>query len=600
MSAEMKGALRLGRRDVVRLFATAVSGCLPTFALAARSPGSRRFHVSPDGADDQDGLAPDRAFRTVAAANALALQPGDAVLFQRGGVWRETLTLAASGAPNRPVGLGAFGVGDAPVISGADSLAATPLLAGGAAIDNAADDGRTRRWVSPVAGEPSQLFVDGQRGNRVASPAFLSAHRQWCYDATRKHVIVLGQPDGARPEIEASVRDHAFVARERADFVIDGLRFERGAWHTVLLEGCNRFRISGAVIADGFVSGLLASGERPSTDVDIRGCTIRGCGGSGILLGGNSHRWVIRENLIFDCCQLHDAVLGPQDKVRQLEWSGGIKAWGWGRAGLQGAVVVERNRVHHCLPADWAGPGSEPHKRGVGIWWDEVVAPRARQVISRNHVHDCQSRGIFLEKSDDCDVDYNLVHDCGQVPYAAGLAIQANAAGWDPVADRAADLPRDARNNRVRNNTVVGGWWALEISSRTDGAAVSGNQIVNTIAVNARHQNLYAAGGGSNDRRHGQDNVYSNNCFGSDGGRMAVWGGARCARRDELERVSASAVRNSVAGDPLFVDPARGNYELASASPCRGRGLETGLSMDRLGRTLPRPGAPDVGCHEEG
>ncbi|MBY3756426.1 right-handed parallel beta-helix repeat-containing protein [Azospirillum formosense] len=475
---------------------------------------------------------------------------------------------------------------------------AEPLFTGDAAPAGSADDRQVWRWTSSVVSEPSQLFVDGQRGNRMASSTVLSSHRQWCYDAVRKRVIVAGQPDGTRPVIEASVRDHAFVVREQSDFVLDGLHFARGAWHTALLEGCSRCRIDGTIITDGFVSGLSASSERPSSDVEIRGNTVRGCGGSGILLGGNTHRWVIRDNRISECCQLHEAVIGPKDRIRQLEWSGGIKAWGWGRAGFQGAVVVERNHVYDCCPAAWAGQGIEPHKRGVGIWWDEVVSPLARQVISRNHVHDCQSRGIFLEKCDGCDVDYNLVHDCGQVPYAAGLAIQANAAGWDLATEQAADIPRSARNNRLRNNTVAGGWWALEISSRTEGAHVSGNQIVNNIAVSARHQNLYAAGGGSNDRRRGQDNVYSNNCFGSDGGQMAVWGGTRCAQRDELESISGWAVRNGIAGDPLFLDAASGNYELASTSPCRSSGRKTDLAVDRLGRAVPPLGAPNVGCHE--
>ena len=51
----------------------------------------RTYFVSPSGDDANDGLTWGAALRTVAAINAMPLQEGDRVLFERDGVWRESL-----------------------------------------------------------------------------------------------------------------------------------------------------------------------------------------------------------------------------------------------------------------------------------------------------------------------------------------------------------------------------------------------------------------------------------------------------------------------------------------------------------------------------
>ncbi|MDQ3605853.1 MAG: hypothetical protein M3418_06670, partial [Gemmatimonadota bacterium] len=55
------------------------------------------YYVDPDGSDTNDGLAPERAWRTVAKVNGTTFVPGDRVLFQGGGVWREMLEPRGSG-----------------------------------------------------------------------------------------------------------------------------------------------------------------------------------------------------------------------------------------------------------------------------------------------------------------------------------------------------------------------------------------------------------------------------------------------------------------------------------------------------------------------
>lgn len=51
------------------------------------------------------------------AVNALRLQAGDSVLFQRGGKWKGTIAIRQSGLAGRPIYIGAYGTGSKPILT---------------------------------------------------------------------------------------------------------------------------------------------------------------------------------------------------------------------------------------------------------------------------------------------------------------------------------------------------------------------------------------------------------------------------------------------------------------------------------------------------
>ncbi len=67
------------------------------------------------GNDANDGLSPNTPWATLAKVNAAPLQPGDRVLFHRGGLWRDTLKLH-SGSPEKPIVYSNYGEGPLPLI----------------------------------------------------------------------------------------------------------------------------------------------------------------------------------------------------------------------------------------------------------------------------------------------------------------------------------------------------------------------------------------------------------------------------------------------------------------------------------------------------
>ena len=91
-----------------------------TLAVKALLAQAVTYYVSPTGNDANNGTSPAQAWRTIGRVQQVAngLQPGDQVLFERGGTFNGKLTVNASGNNSNPIIIGAYGTGAAPVISG--------------------------------------------------------------------------------------------------------------------------------------------------------------------------------------------------------------------------------------------------------------------------------------------------------------------------------------------------------------------------------------------------------------------------------------------------------------------------------------------------
>jgi MYXO-CTERM domain-containing protein len=104
---------------------------------AHRSARAVDYYVSPAGADDRNGTAPDRAWRTLTRVNALDLEPGDRVLFEGGHSFDGPLELGPedAGSPDAPVVIGSYGTGRA-TLRGGNGTALSVYNAGGIRIEN--------------------------------------------------------------------------------------------------------------------------------------------------------------------------------------------------------------------------------------------------------------------------------------------------------------------------------------------------------------------------------------------------------------------------------------------------------------------------------
>lgn len=84
-----------------------------------KAPASVTYYVSPTGSDNADGMSPATAWATVARVSEFSFNPGDSVLFERGGTWFEsmwpvTLYISSDGEDGSPITYGAYGSGASP------------------------------------------------------------------------------------------------------------------------------------------------------------------------------------------------------------------------------------------------------------------------------------------------------------------------------------------------------------------------------------------------------------------------------------------------------------------------------------------------------
>jgi len=68
------------------------------------------------GNDSNNGLSKSKAWRSLEHVNSVEFQPGDSILFKRGGKWKGTLKPQGNGAVKNRILIGAYGKGAAPII----------------------------------------------------------------------------------------------------------------------------------------------------------------------------------------------------------------------------------------------------------------------------------------------------------------------------------------------------------------------------------------------------------------------------------------------------------------------------------------------------
>jgi hypothetical protein len=100
---------------------------LAFFILTAFEPtgvcddGITYYVDAANGNDNDNGLSPSNAWKTLSKVNKESFSPGDSILFKRGETWRERLTIPSSGNQGAPITFGAYGGGDKPLILGSVS-----------------------------------------------------------------------------------------------------------------------------------------------------------------------------------------------------------------------------------------------------------------------------------------------------------------------------------------------------------------------------------------------------------------------------------------------------------------------------------------------
>jgi len=173
------------------------------------SAGSIYYIDINNGNDNNNGLSPGTAWKTISKVNDQSFSPGDSILLKRGEVWRENLFVPSSGVIGHPITFGAYGTGANPIINGADLVTNWMYR-------------YYNIWQAACSTEPNQVFFDDVRGTKAASLGAIDAVNEWFWDSNVLYIYHTQDPDGDIV-IEAGIRNSCVELGDKNYLIIDGL-----------------------------------------------------------------------------------------------------------------------------------------------------------------------------------------------------------------------------------------------------------------------------------------------------------------------------------------------------------------------------------------
>jgi hypothetical protein len=182
---------------------------VPAFLLCCLGPlWGTTYYVSNSGSDSNNGTSAGTPWQTIAHVNAQTFSPGDSVLFQAGGLWREELDFPSSGTAGNVITIGSYGSGAQPIITGANVITGWTVYSGNV-------------WQATVTTAVNVVIFDGILGEDMAtSLAGVTGALQWYSTSTILYVYSMTNPGST---IQGGVRVSAINTEGNSYLTITGL-----------------------------------------------------------------------------------------------------------------------------------------------------------------------------------------------------------------------------------------------------------------------------------------------------------------------------------------------------------------------------------------
>jgi len=531
--------LRIPRRK--RTLVLAVSAVLCASPLWATT-----YYVSNTGSDSANGTSTVTPWQTIAHVNAQAFNPGDSILFQAGGTWREELSMPSgwTGASGNPITFGSYGAGALPIISGSNVFTGFTTSSGA--------------YYVAYTTAPNQVFRNGLRLYQVGSQGAL-ATGTWWLDTTNSRIWVYDNPSGAT--IEASQRTYAIYSACYTNYIsIAGIQTQEAQSDGIQNCGGGVWTLTGGVSNNNWGSGLHIQGPGAPSAITNYVANYNGVDGlelystPGLVINGVTANYNVQQPGAL--------------------YLAGIK---WDPSSGSTAPIVENSTACYngIAQPGYGMPSQSPYITGSGIWADTIGNG---WVVTGNTTCGNNERGIDIDADNYAVIYQNVSYGNGQ----SGIIAYA-------------DANSSMTGHRIYNNTVWGNRTGIMVQGPNAGETAGGcenNSVQNNIAYASTNGNLVVETGCENPGADGSGNVYTYNAFGVAASNFIQWGSTYystyAAWETAIGNCGSGGCSHSVQANPALTNPSGGVFTLTGTSPARNAGTPLGLPYSY--------GAPDLGA----
>lgn len=519
---DLRRSLRLLRRG----------GCLLIFVFLcvfiALPLSATTYYVSNAGSDSNNGTTSGTPWQTVAKVNSSSFSPGDSILFNRGDIWHELLTMPSLGSVGSPITLGAYGTGVAPIISGA-SLVTGWILKG------------NNVWQATLTTKPNLLLFNTTLGVLATSEANITAPNEWFWAANVLSLYSVGNPASTyiSPGIQAAQRFQGIQLGSKSYITVQDLIVEASNGSNVDLT------------------------EGGGSNITIRNCEIRYSGSTGVQLGRSASGGDINitGNLIhdnaFDAVNIYINVGSTAGHESYIQNNTMYNNGGHGVEIRGNHFIVQYNLIHDNGAA-MAGHGIHTFALNNSEGTGNYNTIQYNVIYNQSATSMGDGQGIELDQwTTGNNIFYNVLYKnqgAGITLYDAssvnvyGNSLYGNETG-DVGTNCRADFMLVSSISNLITNVVVKNNIAYAITANVPAICVDGGTAANTLTIS--HNDWYASA----------TNWWS--WAGTLGSNLTTWN-------------AHTGVSGDLNGDPLYSNASVGNLTLTTGSPAIDAGMNLG------------------------
>lgn len=352
-----------------------------TMILISSTGWATTYYISNSGSDSNNGQSTSTPWKTISKINGRSFSPGDTVLFNRGDLWREQLTIPSSGSSGSYITFGTYGTGADPIISGSDVRSGFSQYSGNIW---KCSSSTTSRMV---------FFQDGTTyhwGDRKTSTSSLVNEYDYYQGGGYLYVYTPSDPESRYTNVLSGVRDNTVLGNGKDYIIIENLELQ----------------CTGKIDVDGY---------------------------GGIRLDSSCDNWIIQDNHIH-----HHGIIGPDSATQigncvftfggdnitvrrnEMHDAGRHIVCSYPRSGDTASnIQIYSNKAYNCSHNALDIHDGGGTYNGVYIYWNDVY--------QENDFPYGDNLVYLSQGANNVYVYYNLIHN------ATGNGVQCSYDGDGPI-----------------------------------------------------------------------------------------------------------------------------------------------------------------------